>query len=394
MRLAHVTTSDISLALLLGHQLTAYQAAGFDVTGISGPGPWAAGLRARGIRHLVVPTLVRSWSPASDARAFADLLSLFRRERFDIVHTHNPKTGVFGRTAARLAGVPVVVNTVHGLYGVDRSGLRRTAYLAMERLAAACSDFEFCQSREDLDHLRALRIVRYDRSLHIGNGVDLAVFDPAAADRAAVRAALGIDDSTIVVGTVGRLVWEKGLREVFQTAERLRATRPNVRFLIVGPQDADKADAVPHDVIADLEGRGVIRFLGLRHDVRDLYRAMDIFVLASYREGMPRSAVEAAAMGLPMVLTDIRGCREVLTDGAGGFLVPPRDAPALEAAVRRLIDDAPLRRRCGEVNRQKALESFDERRIARQILEVYRRLLADKHGHAIDDLSQESVTGR
>lgn len=394
MKLAHVTTSDISLALLLSHQLTAYKAAGFEVTGISGPGPWAAGLQARGIRHLVIPSLVRSWSPASDTRAFADLFRLFRRERFDIVHTHNPKTGVFGRIGARLAGVPVVVNTVHGLYGVDRPGVRRAVFLAMERLAAACSDFEFCQSREDLEHLRALRIVRYGRSLHIGNGVDLTVFDPAIVDRAAVRAALGIEDSAIVVGTVGRLVWEKGLREVFQAAERLRAERPDVRVLIVGPSDADKADAVPSDVLADLEQRGVIRFLGLRHDVRDLYRAMDIFVLGSYREGLPRSAVEAAAMALPMVLTDIRGCREVISDGEGGFLVPPRDAVALEAAVRRLVDDAPMRKRFGEANRQKALGAFDERRIAGQILEVYRRLLAEKHGHVIDGLNQESVTGR
>ncbi len=394
MNLAHVTTSDISLALLLGHQLTAYRAAGFDVTGISGPGPWVAGLQARGIRHLVVPSLVRSWSPASDARAFADLFRLFRRERFDIVHTHNPKTGVFGRIAARLAGVPVVVNTVHGLYGVDRRGARRTVFLTMERLAAACSDFEFCQSREDLEHLRALRIVRPDRSLHIGNGVDLTVFDPAAADRAAVRAALGIEDSAIVVGTVGRLVWEKGLREVFQAAEALRTERPNVQFLIVGPTDADKADAVPADVIADLEQRGVIRFLGLRHDVRDLYRAMDIFVLASYREGLPRSAVEAAAMALPMVLTDIRGCREVINDGEGGFLAPPRAAAALQTALRRLIDDAPARKRFGEANRKKAVDAFDERRIASQILETYRRLLTEKHGHAIDGLNQESLTGR
>ncbi len=394
MKLAHVTTSDISLALLLGYQLTAYRAAGFEVTGISAAGPWTAGLEARGIRHLAIPTLVRFWAPAADVRAFADLLALFRRERFDIVHTHNPKTGVIGRIAARLAGVPIVVNTVHGLYGVNWAWARRTAYLAMERLAAACSDFEFCQSREDLELLRALRIVRPDRSMYIGNGVDLAVFDPGAVNRAAVRASLGVNDSTVVVGAVGRLVWEKGLREVFTAAERLRAARTDVQFLIIGPQDADKADAVPQDVVTDLERRGVIRFLGLRHDVRDLYCAMDTFVLASYREGFPRSAVEAAAMGLPLVLTDIRGCREVVTDGQNGLLVPPRDAAALEAALRRLIDDAPLRRRFGEANRRKAQDAFDERRIARQILDVYRTLLAEKHGHAIDDLSQESVTGR
>jgi len=393
-KLAHLTTSDISLVLLLGHQLQAYRDAGFDVTGISASGPWREGLAAQGIRHLTIPALRRSWAPVADARAFFNLVTLFRRERFHIVHTHNPKTGVIGRLAARLAGTPVVVNTVHGLYGTDGGATRRAMYLTLERLAAACSDFEFCQSREDLAMLRALRIADPDRSMYIGNGVDLSVFDPAAVDRGAVRASLGIEESTVVVGAVGRLVWEKGLRELFDAAERIRASRPAVQVLVIGPPDDGKPDAVSQATIADLEHRGVIRFLGLRHDVRDLYGAMDVYVLASYREGFPRSAVEAAAMGLPLVLTDIRGCREVVTDGQNGFLVPARDAGALAGALLRLIADPQMRRRFGEANRRKALEAFDERRIIEQIARVYHMLLAEKRGRTIDGLNQKSVGGR
>ena len=393
-KLAHLTTSDISLVLLLGHQLRAYRDAGFDVTGISASGPWREGLGAQGIRHLTIPALRRSWAPVADARAFFNLVTLFRRERFHIVHTHNPKTGVIGRLAARLAGTPVVVNTVHGLYGTDGGATRRTMYLTLERLAAACSDFEFCQSREDLDMLRALRIAAPDRSMYIGNGVDLSVFDPAAVDRAAIRASLGIEESTVVVGAVGRLVWEKGLRELFDAAERIRASRSAVQVLVIGPPDEGKPDAVSQATIADLERRGVTRFLGLRHDVRDLYGAMDVYVLASYREGFPRSAVEAAAMGLPLVLTDIRGCREVVTDGQNGFLVPARDAGALAGALLRLIADPQMRRRFGEANRRKALEAFDERRIIEQISRVYHMLLAEKRGRTIDGLNQKSVGGR
>ncbi len=394
LKLAHVTTSDISLALLLGHQLQAYREAGFEMTGISAAGPWCADLETQGIRHLAIPALRRSWAQAADARAFFELLRLFRRQRFDIVHTHNPKTGVFGRIAARLAGTPIVVNTVHGVYGTDGSAARRATYLTLERIAAACSDFEFCQSREDLEMLRALRIVRPERSMYIGNGVDLAIFDPGAVDRSAVRASLGLDDATIVIGTVGRLVWEKGLREVFDAAERIHGARPGVRFLVVGPRDEGKADAVPEATVVDLERRGVVRFLGLRRDVRDLYGIMDMFVLASYREGFPRSAVEASAMGLPLVLTDIRGCREAVTDGQNGFLVPPRDARRLEAALVRLIDDPQMRRRFGDASRQKALSAFDERRIIGQILDTYRVLLAEKRGRAVDGFNQESVRGR
>jgi glycosyltransferase involved in cell wall biosynthesis len=394
VKLAHITTSDISLALLLGHQIQAYREAGFDVTGISAPGPWAESLVKDGMVHLPLPSLSRTWAPVSDLRACAALVRLFRAHRFDIVHTHNPKTGVFGRIAARLAGVPVVVNTVHGLYGIDGGRVRRAVFLGLERLAAARSDFEFCQSAEDLELLRRLRIVRPDRSQFIGNGVDLRRFDPGAVDRAAARAALGVDDRTLVVGTVGRLVWEKGYREFFAAAEIVRGGQPDVQFVAVGPHDDTKGDVVPREATEELERRGIVRFLGLRDDMPALYRAMDLFVLASYREGFPRSAVEAAAMGLPMILTDIRGCREVVTDGHNGLLVPARDAGALAAAILRLAGDAALRRRFGAANRERAVTHFDERRIIGQVLEVYHRLLAEKRRSVVDGLDQERYPSR
>ncbi|MDR7418897.1 MAG: glycosyltransferase family 4 protein [Armatimonadota bacterium] len=394
MKLAHLTTSDISLALLLGHQIHAYREAGFEVTGISAPGPWAEALVKAGVAHVPLPSLSRAWTPGSDLRAFAALVRLFRAHRFDIVHTHNPKTGVFGRIAARVAGVPVVVNTVHGLYGIDGGRARRALFLGLERLAAACSDFEFCQSAEDLDLLRRLRIVRPERSQFIGNGVDLGRFDPDTVDRAGARAVLGIGEDEVVVGTVGRLVWEKGYREFFAAAEAVRRARPDVRFVVVGPHDDTKEDVVPRTVTDDLERRGVVRFFGLRDDMPALYRAMDIFALASYREGFPRSAVEAAAMGLPMVLTDIRGCREVVDDGRNGFLVPARDARALAAAILRLAGDAALRRRFGDANRERAVAQFDERRIIGQVLQVYHRLLAERSRTPADDFDQARDAGR
>lgn len=378
VRLAHLTTSDMSLALLLGHQLRAYRNAGFEVTGISAPGPWSEALVREGVPHIPLPSLSRAWAPVSDMRTCLALVQLFRANRFEIVHTHNPKTGVFGRIAARLAGVPVVVNTVHGLYGIGGGRIRRAMFLGMERLAAARSDFEFCQSNEDLELLRRLRIIRPDRSQFIGNGVDLERFNPDAVDRAAARAALGLDDSTLVVGTVGRLVWEKGYREFFAAAEHVRSQRPAVQFVVVGPHDEVTGDGVARGLIEEMDRRGVIRFLGLRDDMPVVYRAMDLFVLASHREGFPRSAVEAAAMGLPMILTDIRGCREVVTDWHNGFLVPTRDPRALAATILRLADDAALRSRFGAANLEIARLRFDERRIIGQIIEVYRCLLTEK----------------
>jgi glycosyltransferase involved in cell wall biosynthesis len=378
VRLAHVTTSDISLELLLGHQLEAYRAAGFAVTGISSPGPWERALARRGIDHLPVPWLRRSWAPLDDARAFAALVRLFRRERFDIVHTHTPKAGVLGRLAARLAGVPVVVNTVHGFY-VGEGRWRRLLTWA-ERLAARCSDFELCQSREDLQTLTAMGVIRPDRSAYLGNGVDLQTFDPATVDRCKVRERLGIARDAIVIGTVGRLVWEKGYREFFAMAQTLAVRKPAPVALAIGPVETAKADGVPAPLLDDLSRRGVVRFLGLRTDMPDLYAALDVFVLASYREGFPRSAIEAAAMGLPLVLTDIRGCREVVRDGWNGFLVPPGDADALTNRVERLVGDPALRARFGQESRRRAEAEFDERRVIETTLTVYQRLLREKSG--------------
>jgi glycosyltransferase involved in cell wall biosynthesis len=342
-----------------------------------------------------MPLLKRSWAPLSDLRALIHMIRVFRRERFDIVHTHAPKTGVLGRIAARLTGVPVIVNTVHGLYGTDGGALRRALFLFLERIAAMCSSYEFCQSSEDLETLRRLRIVRPERSMAIGNGVDLTVFDRSEAARTATRAALGVDNNTLVIGSVGRMVWEKGYREVFEAAERIHATHPKVCWIIAGPIEEGKADGIPADVIADLDRRGAIKFLGLRTDMRDLYAAMDLYVLASYREGYPRSAVEAAVMGLPLVVTEIRGCRELVTHESNGLLVPPRDAAALEAAVRRLVEDVPLRERLATRNRLDAPGRFDERRIIASILDVYNKIRVERGlGRATDGLNQESVARR
>ncbi len=143
--------------------------------------------------------------------------------------------------------------------------------------------------------------------------------------------------------------------------------------MVVGPHDPDKADALGVEEVAAAEADGVV-FLGMRDDVEELYAGMDVYVLASHREGFPRSAMEAAAMGLPLVATDIRGCRQVVEDGVTGFLVPPRDPQALGDAIARLVEDTGLRARCGAASRGKALEDFDDRTQVERTLEVYEQV--------------------
>ncbi len=380
VRLAHITTVDLSLRFLLRDQLLAFGCAGFEVLGVSAPGPWAGDLVRDGVQHVAVPALQRRWAPLADLQALRELVGALRRHRPMIVHTHTPKAGVLGRIAAHLAGVPIVVNTVHGLYAPQGSPGWRWFFLLLERVAARYSDFELSQSREDLDTLRRLRIVDPGRSAYLGNGVNLRHFDPNRVDGRQVRRQLGIPQDAVVIGTVGRLVWEKGYREFFAMAEAVRRDDPGAVVLAIGPPEIEKEDAVPRRVIEDLNRRGVVRFLGLRTDMPELYAVMDVFVLASHREGFPRSAIEAAAMGRPLVLTDIRGCREVVEDGRGGFLVPAGDPDRLLDRVRRLVGDADLRARLGQESRRRALAEFDQDRVIATTLDVYRCLLQEKQG--------------
>jgi len=375
-RLVHVTTADMSLALLLGPQLRAFAAEGMEVIGVSAPGPFVPTLAEWGIDHVPLRHATRSVSPVHDLAAFVELGQLFRRLRPDIVHTHNPKPGIYGRISARGAGVPGIVNTVHGLYAApeDSKGRKATVY-ALERLASTCSDVELFQNPEDLQVMRRLGVP--ERKLaFLGNGVDLVQHHPhpSHSEVAAARARLGVTPGSIVVGLVGRLVWQKGFRELFAVARRMRQVRPAVSFVVIGPHDADKGDALDAADIAEATDIGNVTFVGHRDDVSELYCAFDMFLLPSYREGFPRSAMEAAASGLPVVATDIRGCRQAVEQGSTGFLVPLHDVDALMQAILQLADDGDLRRSMGANGRRKAEAEFDDREVIRRTLSAYRRL--------------------
>lgn len=358
LRLAHLTTVDMSLVLLLGTELAADREAGHEVFGLSTPGPYVPRVEELGVRHVPLPALTREFSLAHDARAFAQLLTELRRLNLDVLHTHTPKAGVMGRIAGRLAGIPVVVNTCHGLWArrEDR-WLKRALVYGAEGIAAQFSDAELFQNAEDRRTLR--RFLGGKLATVVGNGIDLERYSPDPAERARMRAELGVGEDEILVLAVGRQVREKGIAEFSAVAERFA---DRAWFVWVGPPD-DTDDFVPTD--------GNIEFVGERADMPAVYAAADVFLLPTYREGFSRSGMEAAAVGLPIVLPDIRGCREIGTDGEHLLLVPPRDVDGFAAALGSLLDDPDLRARLGHNARRRALAAFDQRAVARRSLEVY-----------------------
>jgi glycosyltransferase involved in cell wall biosynthesis len=376
-KVLHVTTVDMSLALLLLPQLSAFQSAGYEVICTSSPGPFVSRIEEQSIQHVSLDRSTRAPNVSADVATAAQFFSLCRRIRPDIIHTHNPKPGIYGRIGGRLSGAPGIVNTVHGLYAQPGDSFaRRCAVYSLERIAASCSDAELIQNPEDLAVLRRLRVP--DRKLYLlGNGIDLHRFDPARdpVARADVRSELDISPETILVGCVGRLVREKGYEEFLRAAAILNQTHPEVRLIVVGPTDSGKPDAIPLQSLDEAVREHGVIVAGLRDDVERIYSAMDIYVLASYREGLPRSAMEAAAMGLPVIATDIRGCRQVVDDRRTGMLVPVRNAAALATAIARLADDGSARARMGAAGRSKAIREFDHRRQIDITLNVYERVL-------------------
>lgn len=372
-RLVHLTTTDMSLDWLLGPQLRAFADAGYEVIGVSSPGPHVGQIEAAGVRHVAVDELTRSNNPADDVRAMWRLVATLRDLDPDILHTHNPKPGVMGRIAGRLARVPLVVNTQHGLYAQPGDpARRRLPVYAAERTAAAFGHIELVQNAEDVATLvRTLRVPARKVRL-LGNGIDLERFAPSDRRRgegARRRGEWGLGADAVVCGIVGRLVAEKGVEEVVEAAESMQHDH-DLRFVWIGPTDEGKSDAVTTTLLDRARAAGII-LTGARTDMPECYAAFDLFLTASWREGFPRAVMEASAMGLPVVATDVRGNRQAVRHGATGLLTPVRDPVGLARAVRSLADDPALRSRLGRGAQDLAAAEFDQQRIIERTLAAY-----------------------
>jgi glycosyltransferase involved in cell wall biosynthesis len=370
LRIAHVANTDYFCAFLLRAQLERLRAAGHDVEIVCGSGPLVAELEAQDFRVHAVENS-RRVDPAADLRTLAHYVALFRRERYDVVHTHNPKVNALACLAARVARVPRVISTLHGLYSHDgqRPAVRRV-WRAFERASSRLADLVLCQSGEDVRTARWQRIVPDARLRSLGNGVDVRAFSPerfGSDDRGAIRRRLGVQPGERVIGFVGRLVREKGVLELLDAVRH----RAGWRLVLVGPDErGSKADAIDPARL----GSANATWLGMQRDMPPLYSAMDVVALPSYREGFPRSLVEASAMGRPIVTTEIRGCREVVAGGTTGLLVPTREVAPLRRALESLLPDAARCDRFGRAGRARALARFDERAVFERIELAYREL--------------------
>lgn len=381
LKVAHITTIDRSLRYLLLNQLRSIQESGYEVVGISSPGADVPTLESAGIRHIPV-SMTRNFTPLADLFSLGHLYRIMHREHLAIVHAHTPKAGLVGQLAARMAGVPIVVRTLHGFYFHDHMPPAwRRFYITVEKIAARCSDVILSQNSEDIEIAIGEGICPPHKIRHLGNGIDVRLFDPArlsSQEIARKRTEVGLPVSAPVVGFVGRLVEEKGLLELFAAASIVQEQMPDVRFLFVGRTDTHKPDALTPDSAQAFGIADICHFLGMRQDMPELYALMNVFVLPSHREGFPRAPMEASAMKVPCVVTDIRGCREAVEHGRTGLLVPLGGVQALANAIIELLTDCEKARRMGQEGRRMALERFDEQLVFEKVKAEYVRLLREK----------------
>jgi glycosyltransferase involved in cell wall biosynthesis len=359
----------------LCHRLSlglAAQAAGYDVTIVTPKGPYTAQIEAAGLRHVPLAMDRQGRNPLSDLDTIRRLVELYRRERPDVVHHVAIKPMIYGTVAAKAARVPAIVNAMPGMGYVflNKDPLSRAIRVMVETsykaLLTAPNTRTILQNPDDLEKWIAWGVMRRDRVVLIrGAGVDTARFAPAPEP-----------EGPCFVVLPARLLKDKGVREFVEAARTLRAEGVPARFGLVGEPDLGNPASITPAEVAAWVSEGLVETLGWRDDMDRVHRDSHVTCLPSYGEGLPKALLEAAAAGRAIVSTDVPGCREVARHDENALLVPPRDAAALTAALRRVILDKELRQRLGARGREIALADFDQRQVARATLGVYAELLA------------------
>ena len=356
---------------LLRERVLSLRAKGVDNRIVCIDGPYVSSLRRAGIPVHTVP-LPRGLDPFRLAWALVQMVAIFRRVKPDLVHTHCSVPGIVGRLAARLAGVPVVMHTVHGFAFHEGSKGPGAAFaIAVERFVGRLTDQLLSQNREDMDRAIRHRIVPERRLEWVGNGIALDRFTAAVPP---IRPLVPERDPgrPVVLTCVARMEPVKNHALLFEAAARLRQRGHRFELWLVG---GGEGRVRCERQVIELGLAREVRFLGYRNDIPELLGRSDIAVLTSLKEGIPRAAIEAMAAGLPMVATRVTGTREVVRDGDTGFLVDVGEPAALADALARLIDDPALRERMGARGREVARAEFDEALIVRRLERVYRASL-------------------
>ncbi|MBV9462673.1 MAG: glycosyltransferase family 4 protein [Verrucomicrobiae bacterium] len=360
------TVSQTIRAFYRGH-LAELVRRGYRVTVIVAPDPGlAAWLPAEVDLHPV--DFTREITPLRDLVVLIHLIRYLRRERFDMIQYSSPKAALLLSIAGRIARVPHRVYCLWGIYYSGQTGWRRAFMKLLEKISTACSTHVSPDGKENREFGVAEGLFPPEKSSVVGegsaNGIDLSRFDPEkhAPERKRIRAELHIGDRDFVIGSVARLVRDKGIEELVEAFERLSQDRPDAHLILVGPREDGRTD-LSAKTWHTIHTHGRIHWVGARDNVPAYYAAFDLFALPSYREGFGVVNLEAAAMNLPVISTDTAGPRESIVPGETGLLVPPREVEPLHRALAELAADPERRARMARAGRQRVERDFRAERL-------------------------------
>jgi glycosyltransferase involved in cell wall biosynthesis len=353
----------------------------FQVEVLSGPQTGSEGslieeVRANGIPVTILPDMLREISPLHDIMALIKMTRFIRNKHYTIVHTNSSKAGIIGRLAARMAGTPIIVHTVHGwsFHEHMASWLRRL-YITLERFAASFTDAMVVVADSDIDKGLQAGIGRPEQYHLIRSAISTEEFDPQHVNRRAVREELGIPLDAPVLGNVGRFSPPKNPFDWVEVAARVAKQMPECYYLLVG-DGALRFEAEALVTEKQLSEQTI--FTGLRRDVPEMLAAIDVFLLISQWEGLPRVIPQAMAMQVPVVATHVGGSAEAILHGETGYQCNYGDLDDLAAHCLKLLQDERLRTEMGQRGRRYAIQEFDVHRMTQQMMALYEELLVSR----------------
>lgn len=387
-KLIRITTVPISLNILLKGQL-GFMKDHFEVLAVSA-GPMEE-LKVVGSREGV-PTkmveLTRSITPVQDLKALWQLYRLFKKEKPHIVHTHTPKGGTVGMLAAKLAGVPHRLHTVAGLPLLEATGTKRKLLDSVEKMTYRCATKVYPNSKGLYDIILENKYTKAFKLKVIANGssngIDTTHFRPqqvSEEQKAALRKELGIRPQDFIFIFVGRLVGDKGINELVSAFSRLsdpqqswgEGNSSTPKLILVGPLEPDLDPLLP-ETLHQIENHPDILTVGFQTDVRPYLAISNALVFPSYREGFPNVVMQAGAMGLPAIVTDINGCNEIIEEGKNGTIIPVKNTVALQEKMQQLIEDPAYYQNLQQNARPMICDRYEQRVVWEAILAEYRGL--------------------
>ena len=384
-KLIRITTVPISFKVLLKGQLRFMASNGFDVKGVSSDGEELKEVRENEGIAMEAINMSRKITPFQDLKSLWKMWNFLRKEKPQIVHTHTPKAGIIGMLAARLAGVPHRLHTVAGLPLMEATGIKRKILNFVEKLTYSSATRVYPNSKGLYDFILQNHFTQSNKLKIIANGssngINTTFFSPAQVseiEKVALREKLNIQPDDFVFVFVGRIVSDKGINELIKAFSELQAAGNNeltgIKLLLVGGLESD-LDPLNPETLAEINQNRDIISVGFQQDVRPFFAISDALAFPSYREGFPNVVMQAGAMGLPSIVSDINGCNEIIVEGENGLIIPPKNVEKLKEKMLTLARDKNLYIKLKENSRRMIENRYEQFVVWKALLEEYEGLL-------------------